>query len=345
MLDITKLIMTYVVQFNETQLANAWLSFRTLDEEVRRKKLMVVRHELLSDLSSMWNAASFFNSEHESLGPIPAPHQREYVSNIESLATIVRSSIDSLQDHCASGEKDEIVMGGIQKSSNDLVKRMKDLAVYLPSKERVLEFGEVSDIRKDALSSIDANSAHVFYTFNLMFSDNFRRDVYDLPEDIKLYWVVNHTTGEESVFYMDKPSSIARVQTNVDYFGNVVLPLIKNIYHHASNPENDVNERRKKKDFSILLAVGSDRPENERGEITFIVVDQGFGIRPEVRDKIFERGYSTKADVDSGIGLWVAKEFVESNGGRIWCETELGQYTLFRFTVPFSRREGNIYIQ
>jgi len=47
------------------------------------------------------------------------------------------------------------------------------------------------------------------------------------------------------------------------------------------------------------------------------VEDNGSGIEPAHLSRIFEPFFSTKEDLGTGIGLWVTKELVEKNGGRI----------------------------
>jgi len=47
------------------------------------------------------------------------------------------------------------------------------------------------------------------------------------------------------------------------------------------------------------------------------VEDNGSGIEPANLARIFEPFFSTKEDLGTGIGLWVTKELVEKNGGRI----------------------------
>ena len=47
------------------------------------------------------------------------------------------------------------------------------------------------------------------------------------------------------------------------------------------------------------------------------MADEGAGIAKIIRDRIFEPLFTTKLDTGSGLGLWVAKEIVESYGGAI----------------------------
>ncbi len=65
--------------------------------------------------------------------------------------------------------------------------------------------------------------------------------------------------------------------------------------------------------------------------------DNGAGIPPENLPRIFDPFFTTKPDVGTGIGLWVTKDLIEKNGGRISVETHPlpgGFHTLFRIELP-----------
>jgi signal transduction histidine kinase len=56
----------------------------------------------------------------------------------------------------------------------------------------------------------------------------------------------------------------------------------------------------------------------ELSNATILVRDNGVGIPPENLERIFEPFFTTKDDTGTGIGLWITKELVEKNGGRIY---------------------------
>ncbi len=75
--------------------------------------------------------------------------------------------------------------------------------------------------------------------------------------------------------------------------------------------------------------------EGDRWHVT--VEDNGIGIAPEHRDKIFgafERLHSQTEYEGSGIGLATCRKIVSRHGGRIWLESEQGKGTTFHLTLP-----------
>ncbi|MGI4739417.1 MAG: ATP-binding protein [Janthinobacterium lividum] len=73
----------------------------------------------------------------------------------------------------------------------------------------------------------------------------------------------------------------------------------------------------------------------ELGHVLITITDNGSGISEEVRENIFRPNFTTKA-TGSGIGLAVAKRGIESAGGRIWFETEVGVGTTFFIELPLA---------
>jgi two-component system sensor histidine kinase ChvG len=75
------------------------------------------------------------------------------------------------------------------------------------------------------------------------------------------------------------------------------------------------------------------------------VIDEGPGIPAEHRDRIFERGFSLRlraehggdGEAHAGIGLWMARRYIEALGGGIKAENRSGRGLLIRLDLPLLR--------
>lgn len=77
----------------------------------------------------------------------------------------------------------------------------------------------------------------------------------------------------------------------------------------------------------------------KNGKAAIEIMDQGPGIPPEHREKIFERFYRiekgrSRDTGGTGLGLAIARWAVEANGGRIELESEEGRGSVFRVLLP-----------
>jgi signal transduction histidine kinase len=75
------------------------------------------------------------------------------------------------------------------------------------------------------------------------------------------------------------------------------------------------------------------------GAVEISVSDTGIGIAPEDQPRIFEEFRQVGADYahkseGTGLGLTLAKKFVELHGGTIWVTSEVGKGSTFSFTLP-----------
>ncbi|MDI9396072.1 MAG: ATP-binding protein [Euryarchaeota archaeon] len=84
------------------------------------------------------------------------------------------------------------------------------------------------------------------------------------------------------------------------------------------------------------VAIGACKKE---GVLEVKVSDNGIGLSKEIHEKIFmpftqgdssaSRGYG-----GAGLGLFIAKNFVDLHGGKLWVDSEPGKGSTFTFTIP-----------
>jgi signal transduction histidine kinase len=111
-----------------------------------------------------------------------------------------------------------------------------------------------------------------------------------------------------------------------------------------------IGDERKIKQILLNLLSNAVKFTPEGGRISIIanktdtgaeisVSDTGIGIPPAEQPTIFEEfrqvggDYAHKKE-GTGLGLTLAKKFVELHGGKIWVESELGKGSNFTFTLP-----------
>jgi PAS domain S-box-containing protein len=73
--------------------------------------------------------------------------------------------------------------------------------------------------------------------------------------------------------------------------------------------------------FGGTLSVSVCDASTAKDGIVLTVEDDGVGIAPQDLPKVFDAFFTTRATVGTGIGLFVAKQFVEGHGGRINIES------------------------
>jgi len=74
------------------------------------------------------------------------------------------------------------------------------------------------------------------------------------------------------------------------------------------------------------------------GRIVISVADRGSGIDEQEQIRIFDKFFRAREHrfgvPGTGLGLAIAKGIVEAHGGKIWVTSELGQGSVFSFSLP-----------
>ena len=91
---------------------------------------------------------------------------------------------------------------------------------------------------------------------------------------------------------------------------------------------------------TVRVTAGSDD-----GFVRVSVEDTGKGISAEAQKHLFQRLYQADDDDATsrrglGLGLYISREIVNSQGGRIWAESEVGRGSTFHFTLPLASEGG-----
>jgi signal transduction histidine kinase len=90
------------------------------------------------------------------------------------------------------------------------------------------------------------------------------------------------------------------------------------------------------------VTVQARRPDSSRLELA--VIDTGCGIAPQEQEQVFEEfrqasGHYLRKSEGTGLGLALARRFVELHGGRLGLHSSPGQGSTFTFTLPAGTME------
>ncbi len=102
----------------------------------------------------------------------------------------------------------------------------------------------------------------------------------------------------------------------------LITRVLSNLVHNAV--------RHSPKDAPITVGARLAGPET----IEVSVTDHGPGVSPGQRDEIFTMFVRRDNDAGAGLGLTIARTFVEAHGQRIWVEDAPGGGARFCFTLP-----------
>jgi signal transduction histidine kinase len=111
-----------------------------------------------------------------------------------------------------------------------------------------------------------------------------------------------------------------------EHVQRVLLNLVTNSLRHTPS------------DGSIVV-----RARRREGEVEVSVEDTGVGLSGHAQQRMFERFWRgdasrTRASGGAGLGLAIARGFVEAQGGRIWAENRPDGGARVAFTLPLAER-------
>jgi signal transduction histidine kinase len=93
----------------------------------------------------------------------------------------------------------------------------------------------------------------------------------------------------------------------------------------------------------IRVSPASEWNENRTKRVRLTVADNGAGISPDVRARLFEPFVTSDKEVGTGLGLWISKSIVEAHGGsiRVRSSAKPGKsWTVFSVLLPAHTQPG-----
>lgn len=205
----------------------------------------------------------------------------------------------------------------IAKSSMELASEMKNKR----GREKFLKMGVEAMARQNAIIDNLLKAAMIDKA-----ALNLKSEAFDLGEAVKgvIKEMKPEADKKEISIEGNAGDALPKVRGDIENVVNVLRNLLDNAIKFNT-----------KGGKVILGAV------KNGGEIEVMVKDTGIGIEKKHWNKIFERFYQVDNGLSrkyggTGMGLAIAKEIVEAQGGRIWVKSTMGEGSTFYFTVPLA---------
>lgn len=231
-------------------------------------------------------------------------------------------------------EADELKAEFVSTVAHELKGPLSVISGFSRLVEKLISAGETSpEELANMTSRISANSDRLLEMIEqlLRFSRLEAGQAKLRPEPVEVEEVVSHTVElvQEALAGHDLERSIPDglvMWADPDGIDNVLRNLLGNAAKFAPP--------------GSTISIGAERTGDE---VTVSVSDEGPGVEPEDRERIFEQFQQTgggKAKGGSGLGLSIARRYVELHGGRIWVEERPGGGARFCFSLPDAADEG-----
>ncbi|MFP4366688.1 MAG: response regulator [Bacteroidales bacterium] len=133
--------------------------------------------------------------------------------------------------------------------------------------------------------------------------------------------------GLQLILNCNLPAEYAVVKTDIQKLDSIFNNLINNAIKFTDKGK-------------IIIGCG-----HEKNRLVFYIQDAGIGIPEARREAIFNRFVQaeisyTRDFEGSGLGLPIAKSYIEMLGGTIWLESEEEKGSTFYFTLPFQTEDN-----
>jgi two-component system, NtrC family, sensor kinase len=146
--------------------------------------------------------------------------------------------------------------------------------------------------------------------------------------------------AEKQGFNITLERSIDPAAGQVDVFPQEITRALLNLISNGFYAANKRKEQNDSEGYEPTLTAST---KNLGDRVEVRIRDNGTGISPEVREKLFNPFFTTKpAGEGTGLGLSISHDIiVKQHGGSIEFDTRPGEFTEFRIVLPRSAASAN----
>jgi len=292
------------------QLANESLEARTLEltnslEELRAAQDRLVQTQKLASLGQLTAGIA-----HEIKNPL------NFVNNFSGVSAEL---IDELQEVLGGTTSDDETRREIAELTNTLRGNL----------EKVIHHGKRADaiVKNMLLYSHEGSGEHRLANAN------------DLVEE-SLNLAYHGARAENQSFRIKLERSFDPTASEVDVFTQEITRALLNLISNGFYAATKRKEQDSSDGYEPTLAAST---KNLGDRVEVRIRDNGTGIPPDVREKIFNPFFTTKpAGEGTGLGLSICHDIiVKQHGGSVDVDTKHGEFTEFRIILPRGQRRSH----
>ncbi|MEW6775702.1 MAG: hybrid sensor histidine kinase/response regulator [Bdellovibrionota bacterium] len=256
-----------------------------------------------------------------------------------------------------------VVQRGLEK--RDLVSQLRQRVVELETANKELKEAREELIRSERLSAIGQMASSIVHDFKgpmtaiLGFSELLALPDYTTEEKQSLYHSIRTEIERmvdmtnEVLDFTKGTISLQREEVPLkDFLEHTVKPLERALtrnkvevrFAHGAPERLSIDRRRFRRVMENLVGNAIDAmleggsieiSSQDQGDAVLIdVKDTGSGIPPQIRETLFLPFVTHGKSHGTGLGMAIAKRIVESHGGSISFDTEMGKGTVFHLCIP-----------
>ena len=275
---------------------------RSLDD-LRTTQDRLVQTEKLASLGQLTAGIA-----HEIKNPL------NFVNNFSSLSAEL---VDELDETLLTAPLDQKMRGDVSELTQMLKSNLG----------KVVQHGKRADsiVKNMLLHSREGSGEHRSADINALVEESL---------NLAYHGARAETPGFNITLKRDLDPNAGEIELYPQEITRALLNLISNGFYAATKRKSEGGDET----FEPILSAAT-RKFGDRVEIR--IRDNGTGIPPNVREKMFNPFFTTKpAGEGTGLGLSMSHDIVvKQHGGRIDIETEPGQYT--EFTIVLPRKSSN----